>query len=113
MDNITHDRYCRKAEVRAQFGFSDAQLHRLIAAGTFPAPTYFGPRSPRWKQSTLNEFDRRAQSGELAVAAGASALTQAARTAYADRAATGEITSKRRATAAAKIAAGVREQVAA
>lgn len=106
MDTTT-TRFVRKAEVRERFSLSDPQLHRLIAAGTFPAPTYFGPRSPRWRSVDLDEFERRARAGEVANAAQAAALTKAARSTYAEKAAAGEIATKRRATAARKLSAEI------
>ena len=100
MDNTPPARYSRKSAVCARFGFTAAQLTRLIAAGQFPKPIYFGPRSPRWRNDELDAFEKRAIAGEIADAGQASALTRAARDSYMQKAATGEIRDKRRRTAA-------------
>lgn len=100
--DINEIRFVRKAEVRNRYGLTDPQIHRLREAGLFPAPVYFGPRSPRWRLSDLEEFDRRAAAGALATADQASALTSKARATYVEKAAAGEIGEKRRATAARK-----------
>lgn len=96
---INGARFSRKAAVRERFQLSDPQLFRLMAAGIFPNPVYFGPRSPRWRNDELDEFEQRAKSGEIGNRADASAATAAARASYAEKAANGEIGAKRRATA--------------
>lgn len=43
------------AEVMRRTGFSPATLHRKIAAGAFPAPTYVGRRK-RWAASVIDDW---------------------------------------------------------
>lgn len=92
-------RFIRKAALRERFGLTDPQIRRLILSGALPAPIYFGPRSPRWRASDLDEFERRAMAGELATAEEAAAMTAAARETYLERAASGKIAEKRQNTA--------------
>lgn len=102
--NSETSRYWRKADIKDRFGLSDAQLHRLIAAGRFPKPIYLGPRSPRWAAEAIASFDAQVSSGGLFDPAEASNLTSKARTAYQAAAKSGALLASRRKKAAEKAA---------
>ncbi|MDT3680768.1 MAG: hypothetical protein ROZ64_18285 [Burkholderiaceae bacterium] len=96
-------RWLRKSEVRTRYSANDRQIAELQAIG-LPAPTYFGPRSPRWSISALDEFDRRVEAGEVVLVDRdkAAEQTAAARAMYMQRVASGEVRASRQATAARK-----------
>lgn len=96
-------KWARKTEVKARYGLNDRQLDAMQAAG-FPAPHYFGPRSPRWSIAALDDFDARVLTGAVVVcdATAAAALTAKARDSYRARVVTGEVRASRQATAARK-----------
>ena len=48
-------RLLAKSAVLERLSVSRSTLHRLVAGGRFPAPTYvLGPRSPRWHEADVD-----------------------------------------------------------
>ncbi|MGJ7458161.1 helix-turn-helix transcriptional regulator [Halomonas sp. RA08-2] len=50
------ERLLRRPEVLHRCGISNSTLHRLINAGTFPAPIQLGPRAVAWVESGITEW---------------------------------------------------------
>jgi prophage regulatory protein len=70
MNDQSSDPLLRKADVAARCAVHFATLDRWVAAGTFPAPLRFGPKTLVWKTSTVQSW-LAAREREAAAAGGA------------------------------------------
>jgi prophage regulatory protein len=55
-DDPDADSYLRFPAVRERTGLSRTTIHRLIRAGTFPAPKSLGVRAVGWKASAVTTW---------------------------------------------------------
>ncbi len=43
-------------QVLEMVGLSRPQIYKMVRSGTFPAPVYPNPRTPRWEESELEKW---------------------------------------------------------
>jgi prophage regulatory protein len=88
-------RLLRKAEAARKTSQSLSTFDRGVRAGTFPAPIYLGPRSPRWDEAEIDAALARLKAQGADGAQRASAMTAPAREArerkIAEQRAAGEV----------------------
>jgi len=55
-DTLDMPAFSTRARLADLFAISERQIDRLVDAGEFPPPVFFGERSPRWPRDRIFEW---------------------------------------------------------